>query len=81
MVELPQRYYVFLKLPFEYNGSIQRTALIVNTVLLIGALIIIELVYSETPREQRRHLLLFLPLFLVLIGILLYAVYRQVGKP
>jgi uncharacterized membrane protein len=71
---------VFLKLPFEFNSSVQKTALIVNTVLLILALIVVELVYAETPREQRRHLLYFMPLFLVLIGLLLFAIYKQVGK-
>lgn len=71
---------MFLKLPFEFNGSVQKAALIVNTVLLIGSLIVVELLYAETPREQRKHLLYFLPLFLVLVGLLLYAVYKQIGK-
>ncbi|HEX8182293.1 MAG TPA: hypothetical protein VF575_01680 [Candidatus Saccharimonadales bacterium] len=71
---------MFLKFPFEFNDSVQQTALIVNTVLLIGALIAVELVYAESAPEQRKHLRLFMPLFMVLVGILLYAVIKQVGK-
>lgn len=71
---------MFLKLPFEFSDNVQQAALIVNTVLLIGALIVVELVYSETPKEQRQHLKHFLPLFLVLAGLLLYAVFKQVAK-
>lgn len=71
---------MFLKLPFEFNESVHQAALIVNTLLLIGALAVMELIYSETPKEQRAHLKYFLPLFLVLSGLLLYAVYKQVGK-
>jgi hypothetical protein len=71
---------VFLRLPFEFNESVQQTALIVNTVLLIAALIVVELVYSEKPKDQRVHLRYFLPLLMVLVGLLLYAVYKQVGK-
>ncbi len=71
---------MFLKFPFEFNESVQQVALIVNTVLLIGALIVVELAYSETPKEQRVHLRYFLPLFVVLAGLLLYAVFKQVGK-
>ena len=71
---------MFLKFPFEFSLPVQQAALIVNTVLLICALVVVELVYSETPKEQRTHLRYFLPLFLVLIGLLLLAVYKQIGK-
>lgn len=71
---------MFLRLPFEFSDSVQQAALIVNTVLLISALIVVELVYSETPREQRVHLRLFLPLVIVLVGLLVYAVFKQVGQ-
>lgn len=71
---------MFLRLPFQFVANLQDTVLILNTILLIAALIVVELVYSEIPREQRRHLLYFLPLILVLIGLLIYAVYLQTGK-
>jgi hypothetical protein len=54
--------------------------LVINTVLLIAALILMELVYSESPKDKRQHLKYFFPLFLILIGLLIYAAYRQVGK-
>jgi hypothetical protein len=49
-------------------------------VLLILGLIVVELVYSETPKEKRAHLKYFMPLFLVLIGLLIYAAYKQAGN-
>jgi hypothetical protein len=39
-----------------------------------------ELVYSEAPLEKRKHLKQFFPLFLILIGLLIYAAYKQAGK-
>lgn len=57
----------------------QRLALILNTVLLISALIAIELIYAEVPREKRRHLYYLLPLVVVLVGLLIFAAYKQQG--
>jgi hypothetical protein len=48
-----------------------------NTVLLIAALVVVELVYSEAPPVKRRELRYFYPLFIVLSGLLIYAVYVQ----
>jgi hypothetical protein len=59
--------------------EIRQLALILNTVVLITALIIVELVYAEQPRRNRTHLRMFYPLFLVLGGLLIYAAYVQ-GK-
>jgi uncharacterized membrane protein len=71
----------FLQLPFQISTSgLQSAAFLANTVVLILALIVIELVYSETPKAQRRHLLYFLPLLIVLAGLLIYAAYVQTGK-
>jgi hypothetical protein len=42
-------------------------------------LIVVELVYAETPKKDREHLKYFAPLFLVLIGLLIYAAYKQAG--
>ncbi len=71
---------MFLRLPFQLSTNLQQTTLVLNTVLLVGALIVVELVYSERPAEQRRHLRYFYPLFLVLAGLLIYAAYKQTGK-
>lgn len=71
---------MFLRLPFGFDASVQHVVLILNTVILVASLIIVELVYSEAPKEKRRHLLYFLPLFLVLGGILVYAAYTQLGN-
>jgi hypothetical protein len=71
---------VFLQLPFNAAGNLQRIVLILNTVLLLAGLVALELVYSERPAEQRSHLKLFIPLMFVLIGLLVYAAYRQTGK-
>jgi hypothetical protein len=57
--------------------QMQRVALILNTVLLICALIAVELIYSEKPKEKRKQLYYFLPLILLLAGLLIYAAYKQ----
>ncbi len=69
---------MFLQLPFHAAANLQRTVLILNTVILITALIVFELVYSETPKEKRSHLKHFYPLFIVLGGLLIFAIYKQV---
>lgn len=71
---------MFLRLPFHASISLQQTVLILNTVLLIAALIIVELVYSERDKEERKQLKYFLPLILALIGLLIYAVTKQAGQ-
>ncbi len=71
---------MFLRLPFEFSESLQQTALIVNTVILIVALVVVELLYSEGTTDRRQQLKYFLPLFVVLLGLLLLAVYKQVSK-
>lgn len=71
---------MFLRLPFDVSAHLQQTVLLLNTVLLIAALIVVELVYSETPPAKRRHLKYFYPLFIVLVGLLVYAGYKQIGS-
>ncbi len=68
---------MFLRLPFALTNNLSQLVLLLNTVLLIVALIVTELVYSETPKSKRIHLKYFYPLFLVLIGLLIYAAYKQ----
>lgn len=71
---------MFLQLPFNLSDNLQQTALVINTVILIIALIVVELVYSETPKSQRQHLKYFYPLFLVMVGLLIFAAIQQTGK-
>jgi uncharacterized membrane protein len=70
---------MFFNFPVVVTTEIRQLALILNTVVLITALIIVELVYAEQPRRNRTHLRMFYPLFLVLGGLLIYAAYVQ-GK-
>lgn len=67
-----------MQLPFQAAASLQRTVLTLNTVILIIALIVAELLYADKPKEQRTHLKQFYPILLVLSGILLYAIFKQV---
>lgn len=71
---------MFLQLPFQFQSQLQQTVLVINTVLLLGLLVVIELAYSENPSIKRKHLKDFYPLLLVFIGILIFAAYKQVGK-
>ena len=71
---------MFLQLPFNFANNLQQIVLILNTIVFIITLVIMELVYSEAPIEKRKHLKYFLPLFLVLSALLIYAAYKQVGK-
>lgn len=68
---------MFLQVPFEFQPELQHIALIINTLLLIGALILLEFMYDNAPKVRRQHVRLLLPFLAILIGILLYAVYRQ----
>lgn len=69
---------MFLQLPFQAAASLQRTVLTLNTVILIITLIVAELVYAEMPKSQRKHLKHLYPILVVLSGLLLYAIYKQV---
>jgi hypothetical protein len=71
---------MFLRLPFEFSASAQHVLLVLNTVLLIGLLITIEFAYAEASGDTRRSLRLFVPLLVIIAGILLYAVYSQSGS-
>jgi hypothetical protein len=68
---------VFFHFPLQGMSHLRQTVLLINTVLLIAALIVVELVYSETEPRKRRELRYFYPLFIVLSGLLVYAVYVQ----
>lgn len=69
---------MFLQLPFHAAANLQRIVLTLNTVILIAALIVVELAYADKPKNERSHLRHFYPLFIVLGGLLMYAIYKQV---
>lgn len=71
---------MFLNIPFSLSANLQHIVLIINTVLLIAALIIFELVYAEKPKKQRRGLRYFLPLLVALVGLFVYAAFRQFAQ-
>jgi hypothetical protein len=71
---------MFLQFPFQFSARLQHTVLILNTVLLVAILIFVELIYSETSKESRKHLRYFYPLIAALIVILIYAAYLQIGN-
>jgi hypothetical protein len=68
---------MFLRVPFSFYSPTIHLILILNTVILIGLLIIVELVYAERPKAVRQHLYLFYPFVVVLVGLLIYAVRQQ----
>jgi len=67
-----------MQLPFHAASYLQQLVLTLNTVILIIALIVAELVYAELPKEKRAHLKHFYPIFAVLVGLLVFAIYKQV---
>lgn len=71
---------MFFNFPVVVTENIRELTLLLNTVVLICILVVMELVYSERPKEQRRHLRLFFPLCVVLVVLLAYAAYLQGAK-
>jgi hypothetical protein len=65
---------MFLSLPLGL--SVQHLVLVLNTVLLIGLLVVVELAYAGVPMERRRHLYYFLPIMIVIVGMVVYAMMR-----
>lgn len=68
---------MFFHFPLPTIISLRQTVLLLNTVLLIAALIVVELVYSETEPKKRKELRYFYPFFFVLTSLLVYAIYIQ----
>jgi hypothetical protein len=68
---------VFFHFPLHVINNLRQIVLLLNTVLLIAALIVVELVYSEATLPKRRELRYFYPLFITLTGLLVYGIYVQ----
>lgn len=68
---------MFLDIPFIFDVKLQNAILILNTLLLILALIVLELVYIDAPKEKRRHLIFLYPFMIMFIGVLLFAFIKQ----
>ena len=71
---------MFLGPPVVQQPDLQNAVLIINTVLLIIALIVVELFYTDMPKKERTYLRLFYPLVAVLVSMLVFAAYRQLGS-
>lgn len=71
---------MFLRVSTEHISQFQDTVLVLNTVLLLVALIIFEIVYSASPKEDKKHLKIFYPYIALFALILLYTVYTRAGK-
>lgn len=63
--------------PFDPN--LQSLVLLINTMLLIGALITLELVYTDAPKTQKANRRLYYPFIVVMVGLLFVAGYQQLG--
>ena len=70
---------MFLGLPLGNPEALQKTALILSTVVLLSVLIISEVMFSEASEKKRYQVRYFYPLVFVVAGLVLYAIYRQVG--
>lgn len=71
----------FLQTPLPVvTANVQHIVLVANTILLIASLIVAELLYTDVPKEQRRHLRYFYPVMGVLAAILVYAIVAQAGN-
>lgn len=70
---------MFLYNFLQFQPNAQALILILNTALLIVGLIVVELIYTDKPKHERRVLRLFYPIAVVLVAIFAVAVYKQVG--
>jgi uncharacterized membrane protein len=68
---------VFLGAPFDNPQNLQKITLILNTVILIGALLAVEFIYSGASKKKKKQMRLFYPLAIVLAGLLAFAIYKQ----
>ncbi len=71
---------MFLQLQFQFTQNVLDIVLTLNTFLLIFCGIAVELVYSERVKAKRTFIKYVVPLIAVLVGLLIYAAYKQVGK-
>lgn len=69
---------MFLGIPQLLSPSFRQTVLILNTVLLILALVVFELVYAEIPKSERKQLPYAYPILIILCGILGLAVFLAI---
>jgi hypothetical protein len=68
---------MFLGISFDNPEVLQNITLVLNTLVLISALLAIELLHGDKPKEKKKQLRLFYPLAIVLMALLAYAVYQQ----
>ena len=71
---------MLLQIPFQFDPGVQNAVLALNSAALAFLLIFMEIIYARGRRESRAQLAYFYPLIVVLVGILVFAAYRQMGQ-
>lgn len=62
-----------------FDPDLQSLVLLLNTMLLIAALITLELVYTDAPKTKKASRRLYYPFIFIMIGLLFVAGYQQLG--
>lgn len=70
---------MLLQIPFQFDAQVQNVVLVLNTALLAVLLIFLEIFFSGAGKKAREQLVYFYPIVVVLAGILVYAMYVQLG--
>jgi hypothetical protein len=68
---------MFLGGLFDNPETLQKTTLVLNTVVLICALLVFEFVYARAPKSKKKQLRYFYPIVVVLFVLLAVAIYKQ----
>lgn len=74
---------MFVELPFVISLSVQKLALIVNTLLLVGVFIGLEFAQASGPKSAKRslrsQLRLSVPVVALFGGMFIYAIVQGAG--
>jgi heme/copper-type cytochrome/quinol oxidase subunit 3 len=68
---------MFLGGLFDNPETLQKTTLVLNTVVLICALLVFEFAYARVPKSKKKQLRYFYPILIVLGVLLAVAIYKQ----
>ncbi|HEU4913839.1 MAG TPA: hypothetical protein VFT16_00325 [Candidatus Saccharimonadales bacterium] len=70
---------MLLGVVFDNPETLQKIVLILNTILLIGALLVYEFAFAHASKTKKKRFKLLYPILFVMVGILGYAAYKQGG--
>lgn len=62
---------------FDNPATLQKTVLILNTLLVIAALLVLEFINNGRSKKKKQQFRKLYPIFVVLLSLLGYAVYLQ----